>query len=129
MTTYSEEFKKGVLQRLNEEVRSTIIRQSGQLLFMPDSVKINSFLSAAGIENVTSGVIDKSIIEGTKKAKELSRNYRRSNIGKLRYNRLIKRIENNTYTPPSGFVLDENLFLVSSYRSSIDRIITTIIKS
>lgn len=128
MMEYHELLKDGIKQKLNSVVREETEAQQGQLLIIPSIETIIKILgSIYDPERFTTDLLNNARNSGINRARTLSNNFKNTSVGRRRYNTLLKR--KNEIKFKEGLVLEENVFLVTSFNSSVNSVRDTIIES
>ena len=112
-------FIEPLLFQLNKDTRGDVQEQAGQILLFDN---VNTFKTV--IENVLGVKISKTVIEGAlslgrQNAKAAHDRFTRSKIGKRRLNNFVRRRNSGDIIISSKYQLEENMFLVQSFDSTL----------
>jgi hypothetical protein len=117
VSNFKRSFTNPLLRRLEKERRTKIETQKGQVLVLGD---VNAFVQVIeesfGI-SVSPEQASQAYEAGHKKALELHNRFKRNKRFRRRYNAIVAALPH--LLGPREFVLEENLFIVESFGSSI----------
>lgn len=126
LSSFKQNFTNPLLERLQQEARKDVERQRGQLLLIPGPLELKkAVVDTFGDQvNISDYHYTKAVEAARDHAKRLqeifkSRNPDRFKIIKSRFKELGL---------PATYKVGENAFIVTSFRSSIDRVKVTMLK-
>lgn len=126
VSQFKKSFTNPILRKLRIERRKTVERQKGQVILLDN---INAFIDVIKITypniEISTTAASKALEKGRKKAKTLQTSFKRLN--KKRYNTIVSRLPE---VPAfSKYMLNEDLFIVTSFKTSINAIKKEILNS